>query len=50
MDIPNYMTFADKIIQFNKQLDFDGTLPAGIRIMNPFKGKRASDRDHGEIL
>jgi len=31
------MTFADKVIQFNKQLDFNGTLPAGIRIMNPFK-------------
>ena len=31
------MTFADKVIQFNKELDFNGTLPAGIRIMNPFK-------------
>jgi len=31
------MTFADKVIQFNKQLDFTGSLPAGIRIMNPFK-------------
>ncbi|HZY35361.1 MAG TPA: uracil-DNA glycosylase family protein [Mucilaginibacter sp.] len=31
------MTFADKVIQFNKQLDFDGALPDGIRIMNPFK-------------
>jgi hypothetical protein len=31
------MTFADKVIQFNKQVDFTGTLPAGIRIMNPFK-------------
>jgi len=31
------MTFADKVIQFNKQLDFKGSLPAGIHIMNPFK-------------
>lgn len=32
------MTFADKIIQFNKTLSYTGpALPAGIRIMNPFK-------------
>ena len=31
------MTFADKVIQFNKQLDFYGKLPDGIRTMNPFK-------------
>jgi hypothetical protein len=31
------MTFADKVIQFNKQLDFKETLPTGIHIMNPFK-------------
>src|ERR1700739_4024170 len=37
MDISNYMTFADKVIQFNQQLHFDGKLPDGIRIMNPFK-------------
>jgi hypothetical protein len=37
MDISNNMTFADKVIQFNKQIDFTGTLPVGIRIMNPFK-------------
>lgn len=30
-------TFADRIIAFNKALSFSGTLPAGIRIMNPFK-------------
>ena len=30
-------TFADKIIAFNKQVEFNGQLPAGIRIMNPFK-------------
>ncbi len=31
------MTFADKVIQFSKQLDFQGSLPDGIKIMNPFK-------------
>ena len=31
------MTFANKVIRFNKQLDFEGELPAGVRIMNPFK-------------
>jgi hypothetical protein len=30
-------TFADKIIAFNKSLDFNGILPVGIRIMNPFR-------------
>jgi Domain of unknown function (DUF4918) len=30
-------TFADKVIAFNKQLDFSGSLPKGISIMNPFK-------------
>jgi len=32
------MTFADKVIRFNKQLAYTGSaLPPGIRIMNPFK-------------
>lgn len=32
------MTFADKIIQFNNHVHYTGEpLPAGIRIMNPFK-------------
>ena len=32
------MTFANKIIQFNQQVTYTGpALPAGIRIMNPFK-------------
>lgn len=32
------MTFADKAIRFNKQLNYTGDpLPIGIRIMNPFK-------------
>lgn len=30
-------TFADRIIAFNEQLEFNGTLPDGIRIMNPFR-------------
>lgn len=30
-------TLADRIIAFNRQLAFKGKLPAGIRIMNPFK-------------
>ncbi len=31
------MTFAEKVISFNKSVDFKGALPEGIRIMNPFK-------------
>jgi hypothetical protein len=32
------MTFADRVIDFNKQLEYTGpALPANIRIMNPFK-------------
>jgi hypothetical protein len=30
-------TFADKVIAFNKQLDFPGGLPEGISIMSPFR-------------
>ncbi len=30
-------TFADKIIAFNEQIEYNGQLPEGIRIMNPFK-------------
>ena len=30
-------TFADKVITFNKTIDFKGSLPAGISMMNPFK-------------
>jgi len=30
-------TFAYKIIEFNKHLDFGGVLPDGIRVMNPFR-------------
>jgi hypothetical protein len=32
------MTFADKVISFNKQLEYTGKpLPPGIRVMNPFR-------------
>jgi hypothetical protein len=31
------LTFAQKVIQFNRKLDFSGKLPDGIGIMNPFK-------------
>jgi hypothetical protein len=34
MDHP---TFADKVIRFNRQLNFQGTLPDGFGIMNPFR-------------
>ncbi|MEO6949245.1 MAG: uracil-DNA glycosylase family protein [Ginsengibacter sp.] len=30
-------TFAEKVILFNKKIEFKGTLPKGISIMNPFK-------------
>lgn len=31
------MTFADKIISFYKELEYKGSLPPGISIMNPFR-------------
>lgn len=31
------MTFADKVISFFKELDFNGSLPHGISIMNPYR-------------
>ncbi len=31
------MTFANKVIAFNRQLVFTDPLPAGIRMMNPFR-------------
>jgi hypothetical protein len=30
-------TFADKVIEYNRGLEFSGSLPNGIRIMNPFR-------------
>lgn len=36
------MTLADKILQFNAQLNLDASiLPDGIGVMNPFKGEHA---------
>jgi hypothetical protein len=35
------MTFADKVIQFNKQLTYTGSaLPQSIRVMNPFRTQK----------
>lgn len=31
------MTFGEKAIEFYSQLDYSGSLPSGIRIMNPFR-------------
>lgn len=31
------MTFAEKVIQFNRNLDLTVTLPENIRVMNPFR-------------
>jgi hypothetical protein len=36
--IPASRTFAGRVIDFNKHIHFEGKLPAGIRIMNPFRG------------
>ena len=34
-------TFADKVMAFNKKVDFKGDLPAGVHIMNPYKDDKA---------
>lgn len=34
-------TIADKIIKFNKSLEFSGKLPRGINLLNPFKDNPA---------
>lgn len=31
------LTLADRIIEFNRSVEFTGVLPEGIRIMNPFR-------------
>lgn len=41
--MPKLKTFADRVIAFNRQLDFSGSLPPGIRMLNPF-------RENPEIL
>lgn len=33
-------TFADKVIAFNKTVEFNGVLPPGISMMNPFKDNK----------
>lgn len=40
---PESKTFAEKVIAFNRELDFTRVLPTGIRVMNPF-------RENPEIL
>ncbi|MFP4621057.1 MAG: SMUG2 DNA glycosylase family protein [Bacteroidales bacterium] len=32
-------TFAQKVIRFNRELFYDGKLPEGIRVMNPFRDR-----------
>jgi hypothetical protein len=32
-------SFADRIIEFNRKVDFNGSLPEGVKIMNPFRGE-----------
>lgn len=32
------MSFADRVIEFNNNVNFRGTLPEGVSIMNPFRG------------
>jgi len=34
-------TFADRVISFNKHLDFNIPLPEGIAVMNPFQGENS---------
>ena len=29
--------FSEKIIEYNRRLDFRGALPAGVRVMNPYR-------------
>lgn len=42
-------TFAERVIAFNQDLDFRGPLPAGIRIMNPFKENKEAMRISSEF-
>ena len=37
IDLSPDFYFSDRVISFNRQLSFAGRLPAGIRIMNPFR-------------
>ncbi len=29
-------TFADQVVQFNKNLDYSGDLPEGFQVLNPY--------------
>lgn len=33
--------FSDRVIEFNRQLNFSGTLPPGISLLNPYAGSEA---------
>ncbi len=44
------MTFARKVIEFNGNLEFKGTLPAGISIMNPFRENPVMNELSAEVL
>jgi hypothetical protein len=33
-------TFAEKVISFHNEIDYSGTLPDGISIMNPFRNEK----------
>lgn len=41
-DTANNMTFAEKVINFNSNLDLTAALPENIRVMNPFKENTAA--------
>jgi hypothetical protein len=43
------MTFGEKILEFNRQLIYKGTLPEGIQIMNPFRENPQVDYITGEF-
>lgn len=42
-------TFADKVISFNKNISFKGSLPDKVSIMNPFKENREALRISSEF-
>jgi hypothetical protein len=37
------LTFADKVLAFTRQLEFHDPLPAGIRMMNPFRENQQAE-------
>src|SRR5690606_33521729 len=36
MEIQKEQTFADKVIDFNRNLNYVGTLPEGFQVLNPY--------------